>query len=422
VAVTISLIGAVIVFGWWIWANGDSGSAAVPAATNAPAAKRIAIHRIIRRVERLRGLRFKRPVNIKFATRSEAVSIFRNAGERDYSRRERLIDEEELKLLGLLAPSVNLDRVMNAVAEDEVLGFYDPESKRLIVIRGKAGSRATEELTLAHELTHALEDQYFGLPNEQGFTDDRAAAVDALFEGTATALMVDYAARYFDLSELTDILDDVAGTDPKLPRFVERALLFSYEEGERFVDAFRERGSWRAIDQVLRLRQPRSTEQIMHPEKYAIDDRAATVDVAKLTGRLGGEWHRVDTTDLGEGDLDLLFDLVGKTKGRRAAAGWDGGRFELWRRKPPAGSVCKAPCIQADAAFFGLAWDTERDRAEAEKAFTHVFERGLKGRRIAGDGVRVWSSRGGAIGMAGKGLRTTVVFVPDQPLATKLLR
>jgi hypothetical protein len=414
------LVLAVIGGGWLIWANGGASKYAPSAGNRAPAAPRVAIDRIIRRVERLRGLHFKRPVKIKFATPADAASMFRAAAEREYSARQQRIDEEELKLIGLLAPSVNLDRVVRAIGEDEILGFYDTETKRLVVIRTSFASHALLETTFAHELAHALEDQRFGIEEPKNFNDDRGGAIQALFEGTATALEIDYAVRYLDFKDLGELLDDVAGADVKLPPFIERSLLFPYEEGAQFVDAFRERGNWRAINQVIRLRHPSSTEQIMHPELYAIDQRPANVEVSDLGNRLGGEWHRVDSTDLGEAELGFLFDLVGKTKGKRAAAGWDGGAFELWRREAPAG--CKVPCVQADAALFRLGWDTVRDRTEAEKAFTRVFERGLKGTRIATGGVRVWSSRGGAIGLARKSLQTTVVFVPDRSLATKLLK
>src|SRR5262249_2106964 len=121
-----------------------------------------------------------------------------------------------------------------------------------------------------------------------------------------------------------------------------------------------------------------------------------------------------------EHDLDSLFRLVGKTKGERPAAGWGGGLFELWRRKAPAG--CAAPCVAADAALLGVAWDTARDRRQGEAAFTRVFERGLKGPRIRGYGrVRLWSSRGGIIGMSGTGRSTKVILVPNRSLAIKLV-
>lgn len=387
----------------------------------ATAAKKISVGPIIRRVERLRGLRFRRPLKITLATPSEAASLIRSASERDYARRDRLIDEEELKLLGLLAPSVNLGRVLRTITEDEILGFYDPRSKRLVVIRAKTDSRALQEITLAHELTHALEDQRFGIRRTEGFNDDRAAATEALFEGTATALMTDYADRFLDLGDLASILDDIAGTDVELPRFVERQLLFPYEQGESFVSTFRERGNWQAVDQVLRLRHPGSTEQIIHPEKYAIDERPAKVEVADLGRQLGRGWRRIDTTSVGEFDLDSLFVLVGKTKGGKAAAGWDGGRFELWRRKAAGDRPCKAPCVAADVALLRIAWDRPRDRGEGEQAFKRVFERGLRGRRLGGARVRAWSSRGGTIGMTGHGLRTNVVFTPNRSLGERLL-
>jgi hypothetical protein len=398
--------------GWGRFGHSESPHHARPA-------EKIEVDPIMRRVERLRGLRFRHRLKVTFATPAEGLSLFRSAGEKDYSRRDRLIDEEELKLLGLLAPSVNLERVLRSIEEDEILGFYDPRSKRLVVMRGQSDSRALQEVTLAHELTHALEDQRFGLEHAEGFSDDRGAATEALFEGTATALMTEYADRYLDLGDIASIIDDVAGTDVKLPPFVERQLLFPYERGDAFVETFRERGNWRAVDQVLRLRHPRSTEQVLHPEKYAVDERPEKVDVSDLTRRLGSQWRRVDSATVGESDLDSFFELVGRVKRDDAAAGWGGGTFELWRRVAPAG--CNAPCVQADAAALRIAWDAERDRTEGERALRHVIERGLKGKQAAPQRRQVWSSRGGAIGMRGGALRTAIVFAPSSALVATML-
>ena len=85
--------------------------------------------------------------------------------------------------------------MLDRVDQEQVLGFYDDRSKRLVVIRDAGVSRPLLELTLAHELVHALEDQRFGLDVGEGVRDDEVLAEAALAEGTATALMADYAGR-----------------------------------------------------------------------------------------------------------------------------------------------------------------------------------------------------------------------------------
>ena len=136
-------------------------------------------------------------------------------------------------------------------------------------------------------------------------------------------------------------------------------------------------------------------------------------------GRSGREWRRLRANAVGEYDLRLLIDLGGGTRPAGGAEGWDGGRYELWRRP---GAECASPCIERDVAFLALRWDTARDRREAEAQLARVFEKGLRGRRLAeGGGISAWASRGGTIAMRGGGLRTTVVLAPDMRTATRAL-
>jgi hypothetical protein len=361
-------------------------------------------------------------LRVSFLSPARAQQVFRSRSDAEYSEKQQRIDEEVIKLLGLLGPSVDLGEVMAAVANEQVLGFYDDVTKQLVVIRKATDSKGLLDLVLAHELTHALEDQHFDFRGEAGFTDDQSSAASALIEGSATALMTDYAGRYLKPADLLGVLESVSGTETKLPKFIESSLLFPYIEGEKFVTAFRGDGSWRPLDKVYAIRQPSSTEQIMHPEKYAIDERPDKVRVDDVTRLLGGGWTRLDASSVGEYDMRLLFRQVGRVKGTAAAEGWGGGRLELWRRRTSGAPKCPAPCVQRDAAVLRLAWDTGADRAEGESALRQVFERGLKGKRIAREGgLGLWSSRGGAIGLVGRGRQTTVVFAPSTQLAAGLL-
>jgi hypothetical protein len=400
----------------------DGGKSDAPKKPAAERPARIDVEPIIHRVERLRGLRFRRPLKVEFLSPAQAQAVFRRRSQQEYSDTQQRIDEEVLKLLGLLAPSVDLGKVLGAVTDEQVLGFYDDRTKRLVVIRKPADSRGLLEITLAHELVHALEDQHFNFHTEAGFTDDASAAETALIEGTATALMTDYAGRYLEPAELVGVLGSVSGTETKLPKFIERALLFPYVEGEKFVAAFRESGSWKAINKVYELRHPSSSEQIMHPEKYAIDERPVPVRVRDVTRRLGNDWVRLDASGVGEYDLQLMFRQVGSVKGTAAAAGWGGGRLELWRLRTSGKPGCRAPCFARDVGVMRLAWDTRADRVEGEKALQQVFENGLHGKALATKGgVGLWSSRGGAIGMLSRDRTSTVVFAPTAQLAARAL-
>src|SRR5205807_1059697 len=148
----------------------------------------INVARIERRVERLRSLRFRRRLKVTFATPASAGKILGSEARQRGRSAGLKVDEEELKLIGLLPPSIDLQKALDAVEKQEVLGFYDERTKRLVVIKEKRANRPLLEITLAHELDHALDDQHFGLQTSKGLSDDAAAADDALVEGTATVV------------------------------------------------------------------------------------------------------------------------------------------------------------------------------------------------------------------------------------------
>ena len=124
------------------------------------------------------------PVRPLFLDRDEAVELLARGGPREYPRREQLIDEETAKLLGLLEPKRRASRrCSSASTRSRCSGSTTTARKRLVVIRDAGVSRPLLELTLAHELVHALEDQRFGLDVGEGVRDDEVLAEAALAEG-----------------------------------------------------------------------------------------------------------------------------------------------------------------------------------------------------------------------------------------------
>jgi hypothetical protein len=233
--------------------------------------------------------------------------------------------------------------------------------------------------------------------------------------------MIDYATHYFRARDATAALGGLAGAETKLPAYVEDSLLFPYEQGLEFVETFRgDSGSWGALDNVWRFRPPASEEQIIHPDKYAVDERAVRVRVPDLGLVLGGGWQRYDVSSVGELDLRELFKLVGGTPDDSAAAGWGGGRFVLWRS---GSGDCAAPCVSRDLGVMSLAWDSAGDRAVAEGALADAFRKGLHARRAGrAAGAALWSSRGGTIAMARSGRGTQIVFAPSPALAGRAMK
>ncbi|HET9740947.1 MAG TPA: hypothetical protein VFP78_22740, partial [Solirubrobacteraceae bacterium] len=244
----LTIIAALIagLLGLWALTDGEDGAAA-------PAAAPVDV--IARRVEALRSLRFTRlPEPVTVGPREAAREGLADL-DRGYPAAKRRADEEIYTLLGLLEPGDDLRELSRSLFGEGVAGYYDPRDGRLRVVEGAGtGTRVLEEMVLAHELTHALEDQRFELPTDPA-TDDRTLARAALHEGSATALMYAYVDEHFTAGEtLGGLLSSAFQDTGDLPPFLQAQLLFAYVAGERFVSELLGRGGWKLVDTAYEVR------------------------------------------------------------------------------------------------------------------------------------------------------------------------
>jgi len=414
---TIMAVLAALLMGvWWLT---DGGAAKPPEA--APAARVAPVPEIAKRVEALRGLRFDslpRPVSV---TPEQARREGLEDLDRSYPEARRRADEQLLQLLGLIDPSVDLREETASVFAEGVAGYYDPRTKRMRVVRGTdSGQRVLAEMVLAHELTHALEDQRFGLGlAEQGGSDDAALARLALVEGSASDLMFAYARRHFTPEEtLGSVLGSAFAPTGSLPGFLQEQLVFPYTAGETFVAALRERagGSWALVDLAERQRPPVSTEQIMTPAKWIAFEPPVRVGVRAGTV-LGDGWERVAGGVFGQFQTRQLLSTAGGGGSSAAAAGWGGDRYELWRRGSGSGAECAAPCRPAAALIMRWRWDTPADEREFAAKLRQWVGDGLRAERQAGG---TWEIGGGHVAVAVRDGAVTLAMAPTTPLAVRL--
>jgi hypothetical protein len=347
------------------------------------------VARIARRVEALRGLRFERrpvPQRVSAAqARREGLEDL----DRSSSAVRRRVDEEVLKLLGLIEPSADLRTLSASVFGEGVAGYYDPRSERLRIVAG-ATPGALGEVVLAHELVHALEDQRFGLDlaDAEDGDDDAALARLALVEGTATLVMQDYLTRYVGAARaFSGLLASSAG--PDLPPFMTAQLLFPYTGGMTFAAALRARagGRWTLVDLAERVRPPETTEQVLHPSKWEAVEGPLPVAL-RVGSALGAGWRRTGGGTWGEwATRELLGGGSGSgSSAASAAAGWGGDRYELWQRGRCAAAT---PCRGEDVLVLRWRWDTFRDAREFEAALRVSAVAGREGAAVARQGDAV---------------------------------
>ena len=345
--VIIAVLAVVLAAAALVFDGGDDDTAAAPL-------RPAALAQIIDRVERERGLTFRRDprplVVTPRAAQAEALASF----DTDYPPARRHADEQVLERLGLLPPGTDLRKAAASTYGEAVAGYYDPRSGRLRIVEGaQTGNRVLYEMTLAHELDHALEDQRLHLDADAvGGSDDAALAYSALVEGSATVLMYRYVGDRFGEEETFGGLAASAfAPTGSLPPFLMAQLVFPYTAGEAFVSRLVELGGgdWDVVDTALRDRPPASTEQVMHPQAYVEADQPRRVRVPPP----GGGWRVVRAGTLGEWTTGKLLARAGGTAWSDAAAGWGGDRYALLGRGADRALVVR------------WVWDTPAD----ERAF-----------------------------------------------------
>ena len=346
-ALLVLLLGAVACGGGDTSSGVDAtgaGAVSVPAragaetATAAPDGRETSIATITDDVSRLRGLPVLRAIDTAYITREELGVELEGELAGEYPPGEVAVEEKVLKHLGLLDEDADLVELLGGLLGGSILGYYDNQTGELKVVSGTEEISAINEITLAHEITHALQDQSFSitglLPNEGSGNDDRDLAVLALIEGDATATEESYAAERMGLADAFNLLLESLGTPlgPGPSSYVEHSLTFPYIEGGEFVSVLLKEGGWDAVNRAY-ADPPQSTEQIMHPQKYLAGEPPVEVREPDIAAALGNGWESRYGTVMGEFDLkEILAEGVSSSRASRAAAGWGGGRLEYLER------------------------------------------------------------------------------------------
>jgi hypothetical protein len=358
------------------------------------------VRQIVAAVERERGLEFERVPRPAVVTPEQARREGLESLDQDYPPARRRADEQMLELLGLVPEGTDLKEAYESTLTELVAGYYDPRKDRLRIVAGaQTENRVLYEMVLAHELTHVLEDQAYEFDldvlTEGG---DRALALTALVEGTASALMYRYVGERFDEQELiAGFAASAFQSTGDLPPFLTAQVVFPYTSGEAFVQRLlRVGGGWRLVDAAMRFRPPRSTEQVLHPGRYLRLERPRRVSLRGPVRALGAGWRPLARSTFGEWQTQKLLARAGGTGSRDAAAGWGGDAYALLGRGAERALVMR------------WVWDSPRDEAQFAAALRALVRDGLPESSRAAIG-----RRGGSV---------TLVIAPAADLARRVAR
>ncbi|HXE91455.1 MAG TPA: hypothetical protein VNK82_10870 [Terriglobales bacterium] len=367
------------------------------------------------------GLPVRHPVKRALASREQVREHIRGRMAEDQDAERLLRSEVVLKKFGLLPREFDLGGFLLDLLEEQVAGFYDMKTQTVYLLDWV--EPAVQKPVLAHELTHALQDQMVPLekwvqgsrPPKPGLVnpddldaeaDEESVARSAVVEGQGMVSLIEYAmdaARKwmaannnqgdpFSAPEIAGLLNSNAPTAvlEQAPMFLRESLAFPYTWGLRFTQEVDTRaGRERAFAGVLRD-PPKNSYQVMNPQSYLKGETFAPLRVPKLRELIAPTYEPYDSGSVGAIDVALLLREYGQEadEAEALARQWRAGLYYAARKKdgpcqPPAsksGVILKAvtcvPTTPAVAMVYVSRWAS----AAAADRFAGFYGAGVEER------------------------------------------
>jgi hypothetical protein len=348
------------------------------------------------------GLPIKRDVKRKLTSRDEVVSyLTKHVNDEDTKRLRR--SELVLKKFGLLPRDFNLETFLVALLREEIAGYYDPKTKTVNLLDWVPIEE--QEPVMAHELTHALQDQSFGLqkwmkrgdkdlgeikkdPTPADIQNDEMDDTrEAVVEGQAQAMMFQYALAptgrsIVDAPQLLASMEEetVTGTPgtkvfDRAPIFLKESLTFPYTYGMEFIVKLMQKGGKEKAFAGVLENPPHTTRQIMQPETYLSGEKIEPMRVPDFKHDFK-DYQKFDIGAMGEFDVAVLIEqYVGKPASKRLGPEWRGGYYYAARPKADA------------AAPLSLLYVSRWSSAEKAAEFAGIYAQSLKQRYKKVDSV-----------------------------------
>ena len=332
---------------------------------------------VLAQMSTLLDLPVRQPLKKSLRSKQEIRAYLIREEKEDKNDAQRYGDQKSLEAFGLIPKGFALDSFMLDVLTDQVAGLYDPKGREFYIADWIPLDEQRD--VMAHELTHALEDQSFTIdswikaarPN-----DDAELARDSVSEGTAVAAMLDYTIHDAGLTvrSLPDISalirsGAVANMDQdpllsKAPSVIRDSLLFPYLEGAGFSQQFLKAHTGWGDLKILFQNPPVSSQQILHPEKYLAGEKPVNVTLPDWKGIVPGDWKVVDANIMGEFGLrEILRQFLGADRADLLSPAWAGDRYAVFENAKK-----ETPLV------FRLALDNEDDAARFFGQYSEALE------------------------------------------------
>src|ERR1700688_2981285 len=341
------------------------------------------------------GLPIKKEVKRRLTSRDEVVAyLTKHMKDEDVKRLRR--SELVLKKFGLLPRDFDLETLLVSLLREQVAGYYDPKTKTVNLLDWVPMEQ--QEPVMAHELTHALQDQTINLnrwmkkgdkdlgeirkdPTPADIENDEIDDTrQAVVEGQAEAMMLEYelapvGRSIADSPDLVETMESqmANGTDDSTvfrdaPIFLRESLTFPYSYGLNFVVKLMQKGGKQQAFAAVLANPPHTTRQIMQPETYLSGEKIEPMRVPDFKHDFK-DYIKFDIGAMGEFDVAVLIEqYAGKKVSDEMYPAWRGGYYYAARAKNDA------------AAPLGLMYASRWSSAEKASEFAEIYADSLKER------------------------------------------
>lgn len=350
------------------------------------------------------GLPIKSDVKRQLTTRADVEHYLTEKFDEDEDAKRMQRSEIVLKKFGLLDRDFNLKPFLLALLKEQIEAYYDPKTKTVNLLDWISVDE--QKPVLAHELTHALQDQHLDLdkwsdqtPPDVSLTssedsdhlakDELDTAREAVTEGQATAVMMDDILKPMGKSLIGDpeivdfIKQQMAGSEnspmlARAPLLLSESLLFPYREGLSFEqDVWMDRGQAAAFMGALD-RPPSSSWEIMNPREYEQGHVPSIPYLPDIHPLVDNAYRPYDIGQVGQLDLHILAGLFGGDRAARdLTPAWDGGIYWAGQR------LNATPAEQASTKSISLFYLSVWKNAASAQSFSHLYADEL-GRKYSG--------------------------------------
>ena len=326
-------------------------------------------YRIEKEISVIRGLSLKDPITYKVIGKTRLYEILLERFAEVYEGNSFFDMEEALKIMGMINKDVDLKDVLMKLYHEQAAAFYDYDNKIMYLVNSAFFTKSLENMFIAHELTHAIQDQHYGLV-EMGIdrkeNDDKVIALEALLEGDATFVMEKFYKQNLGLGAFLDVVSGVVlelgqKEMDNAPSYIRENMMFPYIKGLNFVKCVYNNDFF-DMENVF-LNTPVSSEQILHTEKYFINrDEPDYPELPELTdffkkNNLISLYENI----LGELNISILLKRhLPSQLSNDAAYGWDGDRYVVFK-SPDNDSL--------NGYILHTRWDSFDDSREFFEAF-----------------------------------------------------